>query len=151
MAVKVIVMSDTHGVVRPDVREQLKNCDCIIHAGDFDDERTLEDISEYAPLYSVRGNNDWSLTRLTRTNSFQIEGVRFFLVHDIASLPRGLSDIDVVVYGHSHRYYYCTRDGVTFLNPGSCGRRRFGGGLTLVVMKIDEQKFSVEKIELSVR
>ncbi len=151
MAVKVLVMSDTHGVVRPDVREYLKNCDCIVHAGDFDDERTLDDISEYAPIYSVRGNNDWSLTRLQRTNSFQIEGVRFFLVHDVASLPLWLSDIDVVVYGHSHRYYYGTRDGMTFLNPGSCSRRHFGGGLSLALMKIDGRSFSVEKIELPVR
>ncbi len=150
MAVKVLVMSDTHGVIRPDVREYLKNCDCIIHAGDFADERTLDDISEYAPLYSVRGNNDWWGTRLLRSNSFQIEAVRFFLVHDIASLPRGLSDIHVVVWGHSHRYYYGMRGGMTFLNPGSCGRRRFGGGLSLAIMKINGRNFSVEKIELPV-
>ncbi len=151
MAMKVLVMSDTHGVVRPDVREYLKNCDCIVHAGDFADEETLDDISQYARLYSVRGNNDWWSTRLQRANSFQIEGVRFFLVHDIASLPHRLSDIDVVIYGHSHRYYYGTRYGVTFLNPGSCGRRRFGGGLSLAMMRIDGRNFSVEKIELSIR
>ncbi len=138
------VISDTHGVLRPEVRDCLKECDCIIHAGDFDDAKTLESLEEYAPLYGVRGNNDWDL-KLPLLRRFEIEGLNFLMVHRRIDLPEDLTGVDVVIFGHSHRYFCQLRDGVLWLNPGSCGRRRFGLELCFATLRVDGRNFEVEK------
>jgi putative phosphoesterase len=148
MATLVAVISDTHGILRPQVTEYLKKCDVIIHAGDFDDQETLDSIAEYAPLYAVRGNNDWDLS-LPAVLRFKVEELNFVMVHNRIAMP-ALQGADVAVFGHSHRYYCGTDDGVLWLNPGSCGRRRFGLELSFAMMHIDGKKYSVDKISLSV-
>lgn len=149
LATLAAVISDTHGVLRPQVIQYLKNCDVIIHAGDFDDQETLDSIAEYAPLYAVRGNNDWGL-KLPSALRFKIEGLKFVMVHNRITMPE-LQDADVAVFGHSHRYYCRDENGVLWLNPGSCGRRRFGLELSLVLMRIDGISRTVEKVSLSER
>lgn len=149
MALCAAVISDTHGLLRPEVIEYLKKCDVILHAGDFDDEDTLDWIGEFAPLYAVRGNNDWDMAnRLPHSLRFQLEDLNFFMVHNCADTPRDLSGTDIFVFGHSHRYYEKVQDGVLWFNPGSCGKRRFGGELSLALLRVDGREYSIEKITL---
>lgn len=148
MAVKIGVISDTHGVLRKEVEAVLQTCDYIIHAGDLDDPETLDQLQNLGELYVVRGNNDWWARALMDRLRFTIEGVRFFLTHDRRDISPVLSDRDVVIFGHSHRYFEEWTDGVLLLNPGSCGRRRFGLGLSMAILYIEPSGIRVEKIEI---
>ena len=144
---RVIVLSDTHGLLRPEVLEYLSQADVIIHGGDINTRAIVDKLREYAPLYIVRGNNDkeWA-EGLPQSLTFTIGGVRFFLVHNRKDVPSDLSDTDVVVYGHSHKYACEERNGVLWLNPGSCGRRRFDQEITFAVMTVDGGQIQVEKV-----
>ena len=95
----------------------------------------------------VRGNNDkdWA-EGLAKTLTFSIEGVKFFMVHNKRDVAWDLKDAQVVVFGHSHKYFEREIDGRLWLNPGSCGRSRFGGEVTMAVMTIENGKYIVEKI-----
>lgn len=144
VTVWVAVISDTHGVLRPEVKECLKGCDCIFHAGDFDDEETLKSLKAYAPLYGVRGNND-AMPELPPVRRFKIEGLNFLMVHRRIDVPKNVTDVDMVIFGHSHRYFCQYDGGVLWLNPGSCGRRRFGLELSFVMLRLEGRTFDVEK------
>ena len=139
---RVIVLSDTHGLLRSEVLEYLSQADIIIHGGDINTQSIVDKLREYASLYIVRGNNDkvWA-EGLPQRLTFTIEGVHFFLVHNKKDVPSDLSDTHVVVYGHSHKYACEERNGVLWLNPGSCGRRRFDQEIT-----VDGGHFQVEKV-----
>ena len=150
MSKKIGVISDTHGLLRLNVMEILQTCDCIIHAGDFDREEILEAIQPLASIYAVKGNNDFWARKLRRSLTFTIDGVNFFLVHDRADVARNLGDTDVVIFGHSHRYFNEVIDGRLWLNPGSCGYQRFGGEASMVVMTVDEGKYEIEKIVVEI-
>lgn len=143
----IIILSDTHGLLRPEVLEHLAQADVIIHGGDINTQAIVDKLRGYAPLYIVRGNNDkeWA-EGLPHSLTFAIEDIRFFLVHNKKDVPSGLSDTDVVVYGHSHKYACEERGGVLWLNPGSCGRRRFDQEITLAVMTVDNGQAQVEKV-----
>lgn len=144
---RVIVLSDTHGLLRPEVLAYLTQADEVIHGGDINTQAIVDKLSEYAPLHIVRGNNDkdWA-EDLPHSLTFTIEGVRFFLVHNKKAVPPDLSGVNVVIYGHSHKYAYEERDGVLWLNPGSCGRRRFDQEITFAVMALDNGHVQVEKV-----
>lgn len=144
---RVIVLSDTHGLLRPEVLEHLSRADVIIHGGDINTQAIVNKFREYAPLYIVRGNNDkeWA-EDLPQSLTFSIEDVRFFLIHNKRDVPPDLSDTDVVVYGHSHKYACEDRNGVLWLNPGSCGRRRFDQEITFAVMTVNGGQIQVEKV-----
>ena len=144
---RVIVLSDTHGLLRPEVLKYLSQADIIIHGGDINTQAIVDKLREYAPLYIVRGNNDkdWA-EKLLQSLTFTIEGVRFFLIHNKKDVPLDLSDTNVVVYGHSHKYACEERNGVLWLNPGSCGRRRFDQEITFAVMTVDGGQIQVEKV-----
>ena len=150
MAVRVGIISDTHGLLRPQVVEILKTCDCILHGGDVNKPEILDAIRFFGSLYVVRGNNDkdWA-EGLSKTLSFTIEGVRFFMVHNKKDVGRNLSDADVVVFGHSHKYFEQEIEGRLWLNPGSCGRRRFDQEITMAVMTIENGSYQVEKIVIA--
>lgn len=147
MAVKVGIISDTHGLLRPEVLEILKSCDCILHGGDINKPEILDALRPLASIYAVRGNNDkdWA-EGLAKTLIFSIEGVKFFMVHNKRDAAWDLKDAQVVVFGHSHKYFEREIDGRLWLNPGSCGRSRFGGEVTMAVMTIENGKYNVEKI-----
>lgn len=147
MAVKVGIISDTHGLLRPEVLEILKSCDCILHGGDINKPEILDTLRPLASIYVVRGNNDkdWA-EGLAKTLTFSIEGVKFFMVHNKRDVAWDLKDAQVVVFGHSHKYFEREIDGRLWLNPGSCGRSRFGGEVTMAVMTIENGKYNVEKI-----
>ena len=144
---RVIVLSDTHGLLRPEVLAYLTQADEVIHGGDINTQAIVDKLSEYAPLHIVRGNNDkdWA-EDLPHSLTFTIEGVRFFLVHNRKAVPPDLSGVNVVIYGHSHKYACEERDGVLWLNPGSCGRRRFDQEITFAVMALDNGHVQVEKV-----
>ena len=146
---RVIVLSDTHGLLRPEVLEYLSRADVIIHGGDINTQAIVDKLREYGTLYIVRGNNDkeWA-EGLPHSITFAVEGVRFFLIHNKKDIPADLSDVDVVVYGHSHKYACGERDGLLWVNPGSCGRRRFNQEITLAAMTVDGRHAQAEKVTI---
>ena len=146
---RIVILSDTHGLLRPEVLGYLSQADAIIHGGDINTQDIVDTLRDFAPLYIVRGNNDkeWA-ENLPHSLTLAIEGVRFFLVHNKRDVPPNLTDVDVVVYGHSHKYACEDRGGVLWLNPGSCGRRRFDQEITLAVMTAEAGQFQVEKVTI---
>lgn len=147
---RIVILSDTHGLLRPEVMPYLETADAILHGGDINTQAIVDTLHTYGvPVHIVRGNNDkeWA-EGLPLSLTFEIGGVRFFMVHNKKDIPSELPDIDVVVYGHSHKYACQERDGVLWLNPGSCGRRRFDQEITLAVMEIEQGQPRVEKITI---
>ena len=149
MSTKIAVLSDTHGLLRPEVLEKIAGCDAIIHGGDINKPEIIDRLNEIAPVYVVRGNNDkeWA-ENIPESLTFQIEECRFFVVHNKKFVPKSLDDIDVVIYGHSHKYSEQTINGILWLNPGSCGKRRFDQEITFAMMTVDGRKAEVEKIQI---
>ncbi len=149
MTTRVLVLSDTHGVLRSPVLEAASRCDLLLHAGDFDDDDTYDALAALAPLRAVRGNNDWDMrAKLAPSARFTVEGVSFFMLHNRADAPRPLPRADAVIFGHSHRYYARRENGALWLNPGSCGRRAFGGVLSFARLTVSGREMSVERVAL---
>lgn len=149
MAKKLGIISDTHGLLRPEVMEILRTCDCILHGGDFNRPEILDELRPLASIYAVRGNNDreWA-EGLAKTLRFTIEDVEFFMTHNKKDVAWDLGGAQVVVFGHTHKYFEQMIDGRLWLNPGSCGRPRFGGELSMAVMTLSQGHYQVEKIPL---
>ena len=147
--IRVAIMADTHGVLRPEVERILETCDVIVHAGDFDNQMLYHKLNVDQPLYAVRGNNDrgWS-GGLGQVNRFEIGGVKFIMAHERVDIPSVLKDIQVVIFGHSHMYYQQEISGRLWLNPGSCGYKRFTLPLSMAVMTIEEGTYEVETVWL---
>jgi putative phosphoesterase len=128
-ALRVGVVSDTHGLLRPEARAFLVGCDYIIHGGDVGGAAILESLGAIAPLTAVRGNIDkgsWA-RRLRETELIRLGDVFAYVIHDVSQLdiaPKA-AQVRIVVSGHSHIPKIQERDGVLFVNPGSCGPRRF--------------------------
>ena len=147
--IKMGIISDTHGLLREEVKERLKDCTYIFHAGDVDMPEILDELRTMGFLYVVRGNNDgyWA-QNLRRSLNFSVGNVKFFMVHDRKDAAWELGDTQVVIFGHSHKYFCQEIDGRLWLNPGSCGRNRFGGEVTMAVMTVENGSWEVEKIVL---
>lgn len=126
---RVGLISDTHGLLRPQALAFLAGSDHIIHGGDIGSADILAQLAALAPLTVVRGNNDtgaWA-AGLPETARLRLGGVAVYAIHDLKQLaidPAG-AGVRVVVAGHSHKPSVAERDGVLFVNPGSAGRRRF--------------------------
>ena len=146
---KLAILSDTHGLLRPQVVEHLKTADAILHGGDINKPAIVEQLQQFAPLYIVRGNNDkeWA-EDIPHDLTVTLEGVTFFLVHNKKEVPADLSGVDVVVFGHSHKYAQEEKDGILWLNPGSCGPRRFHQEITMMMAEIEGGTIQVEKIDI---
>ncbi len=144
---KLAILSDTHGLLRPEVTEQLKNVDAILHGGDINKQSIVDALEQYAPLYVVRGNNDkeWA-QHIPHDRTVALGGLVFFLVHNQKDVPADLSGVDVVVFGHSHKYSQTEKGGVLWLNPGSCGPRRFHQEITMMTAEIADGALRVEKV-----
>ena len=144
------IISDTHGMLRPDVTEALRECDAILHGGDINNAKILDALNGIAPTYAVRGNNDKEWARdLPESLCVELHGVRFYMVHNKKYIPTNLENTDVVIYGHSHKYEEKYVDGTLWLNPGSCGPRRFTQPITFALLEIeDNRSFRVKKIEI---
>lgn len=147
---KIAIISDTHSLLYPALLAQLQGADAILHAGDVGSPATLERLQAIAPVHAVLGNNDWLLFHLLpRTLSVPLAGVNFFLVHRRQDVPKRLTDIDVVVYGHTHQYACAQEHGMFWLNPGSCSRPRLSPERTMVLMEAEDGAFQIEKIVLT--
>ena len=144
---KLAILSDTHGLLRPEVAEHLKTADAILHGGDVNKPGIVDQLERYAPLYVVRGNNDkeWA-EQIPHDLTVTLGGVTFYLVHNKKEVPADLTGIDAVVFGHSHKYLLEERDGVLWLNPGSCGPRRFHQEITMMMAEVEDGTLRVEKI-----
>ena len=134
------VISDTHGLLRPQAVAALRGVDGILHAGDVGKEAVLAPLAALAPLVVIRGNVDrgeWA-QRLPPTETLEAGGVLIHLVHDLHDLdldPRAAS-VRVVISGHSHQPSVREQDGVLYLNPGSAGPRRFKLPVTVARLEI---------------
>lgn len=140
------VISDTHGLLRPEALEALRGSDHILHAGDVGKESILADLRAIAPVTAVRGNVDLSpwAGALPMTEMVDIAGHSVYMIHileDIDVDPQA-AGVRVVVYGHTHQPKIVERNGVLYLNPGSAGPRRFD--LPVTVARLDLEGDSVE-------
>lgn len=144
---KLAILSDTHNLLRPQVLEAIRGCDAILHGGDCSSQSVLDTLGQMAPLYVVRGNNDkeWA-DQLPHDLQVTLAGKTFYMVHKKAEIPQDLPGVDVVIFGHSHKYLQEEKDGILYLNPGSCGPRRFHQEITLARMEIQDGEISIEKI-----
>jgi putative phosphoesterase len=153
-ALRVGVISDTHGLLRPQALEALAGSDLIIHAGDVGKPEVLGPLRALAPLHVVRGNVDtgaWGAA-LPMTELVDIGGHLVYVLHDIAELDLDppTAGFAAVIYGHSHHPSIETRDGVLWLNPGSAGPRRFDLPVTLARITIAQGELRPELIALAV-
>jgi putative phosphoesterase len=132
------VISDTHGLLRPEAITALQGVHQIIHAGDIGSADILGQLAAIAPVTAVRGNNDKWAKRLPSSELIVLDQQRIFVVHDIAELVGDplATGYTVVITGHSHKALVSKRQGVLFVNPGSAGPRRFKLPVTLAILKI---------------
>lgn len=146
---RLAILSDTHGLLRPEVVEYLKTADAILHAGDINRQEIVDQLRQYAPLYIVRGNNDkeWA-EHIPHHLTVTLGGVSFYMVHNKKEVPADLSGIDAVVFGHSHKYLQEEQGGLLWLNPGSCGPRRFHQEITMMMAEAKNGALRVEKITI---
>lgn len=145
------VISDTHGLLREEVAVQLRCCDAILHGGDVVRGSILEELRRIAPLYAVRGNADREWAKdLPLLLDVELFGIRVKLVHNKRDLPEELGDTDLAVFGHSHKYMDEVKGGVRFLNPGSCGPKRFRLPVTMAVAEVAGTGIrSIRRIEIT--
>ena len=146
---RIAILSDTHGLLRPEVVEHLKTADAILHGGDINQQAIVDGLRQYAPLYIVRGNNDkeWAVD-IPHHLTVTLGGVIFCMVHNKKEVPADLSGVDAVVFGHSHKYVQEERDGRLWLNPGSCGPRRFHQEITMMMAEVENGEIHVENITI---
>jgi putative phosphoesterase len=138
---RIGLISDTHGLLRPEALVFLKGCDHIVHGGDIGDASILETLRAIAPVTAVRGNNDtaaWA-DAVQETELIELGGVRVYALHDLAKLDidPAAERIRIVVSGHSHRPAVEERGGVFYVNPGSAGPRRFKLPISAAEIRID--------------
>lgn len=147
------LISDTHGLLRPSALRFLEGCDHILHGGDIGKPQILETLAAIAPLIAVRGNNDtgeWA-QNLPETAQIQLGGLAVYLIHDLAQLAIDptAARVDVIVSGHSHKPGEARRDGVLYVNPGSCGPRRFSLPISIAELRIENGLASAHFTQLA--
>ncbi len=153
---RVGLISDTHGLLRPEAVAFLRGSDFIVHAGDIGDPGVLTALAALAPVTAVRGNNDkgpWAKA-IAETEALEVGKALIYVIHDLAELDLdpAASGFHVVVSGHSHKPAVETREGVLYVNPGSAGPRRFT--LPIAVAELDvcggSVKARVSELEVGV-
>lgn len=158
--IRLGILSDTHGRLRPEVLELLAGSDLILHGGDVGDPAILDQLRQLAPVWAVRGNTDTSppLTALPFTVTEELEDgeppgsaiLRIFMVHQREDVPREWltrarsSESRLIVFGHSHRPEIEWRGRCLLLNPGACGHPRFTLPLTLARVTFQDQRIEPE-------
>ena len=152
---KIAVLSDTHGFLRSQVKEIIGQCDAVLHAGDIDEPAIMDEIRDAARpgalVYFVRGNNDWGkwARALPVRADFTLGGMKFSMIHNRRDLPPDPGDRQIIIFGHSHQYTEEVREGRLWLNPGSCGPRRFRQEITMAVLIIEKGSWQAVRMELS--
>jgi uncharacterized protein len=148
------VISDTHGLLRPEAVQALQGVDVILHAGDVGGSGILPALEAAAPVKAVRGNVDhgeWAAD-LRHSEVIDLHGFSFYILHDYQELDLNLkaAGFDAVIFGHSHKPSITWREGVLLLNPGSAGPRRFNNPVTLAIIDIKEGKLDPRIVQLNV-
>jgi uncharacterized protein len=146
------LISDTHGLLRPQALAAIEGSDLIIHAGDVGDPEILERLKELAPVFAVRGNIDtepWAKA-LPETEVVEAGDATIYVLHDVKALDLdpATAGFQIVVSGHSHKPSRAERGGVLFLNPGSAGPRRFDLPVTVALLHLDVSPWKVEFVDL---
>jgi putative phosphoesterase len=151
---RIGLISDTHGLLRREALDALRGADRIVHAGDVGDPAILDALRVLAPLHAVRGNNDhgpWA-DALPEADTFELDGVRVHLLHDVKTLAIDptASDVRVVIAGHSHRPKVHDDGRVLWIDPGSAGPRRFSLPVTVADLTVAGGDASARIVELAV-
>ncbi len=143
---RVAILADTHGLLRPRVLELAAGCDLILHAGDVGRAAIIAELDEIAPVVAVRGNTDYGeLADLPATAAGDLEGLAYRMTHRREDLdPAWPRDADLIVFGHSHRPELEWRSGALLLNPGAVGPRRFKLPLTMALVTVDSGRLVPE-------
>lgn len=148
------VISDTHGLVRPEAVSELRGSELIVHAGDIGRPEVLDELRKIAPVVAVRGNTDrgtWA-EALPATAVLEAGGLSLYVLHDLneLDLDPGAAEFKAVITGHSHQPKIEEKNGVMFVNPGSAGPRRFSLPVTLARLHIRDGNLDAEIVELKV-
>lgn len=149
---RVGVISDTHGLLRPEAENALRGVNLILHAGDVGNPQVLQRLKTLAPVFAVRGNVDteaWA-KELPETSVVQTESASFYMLHNLRALelrPEA-AGFHAVISGHTHQAEQWKRDGVLYLNPGSAGPKRFQLPVTLALLDLGQTPWKVELVEL---
>jgi uncharacterized protein len=151
---KVGIISDTHGLLRPEAQEALTGVDVIVHAGDVGRPEILRELKKIAPVFAVRGNvdrGDWA-AELPLTTVMEFHGASFYILHDLneLDLKPEAANFDFVISGHTHQPEQSEKQGVIYLNPGSAGPRRFHLPVTLALLDLAKKPWRAKVIELNV-
>jgi hypothetical protein len=152
MPTTIGIISDTHGIVRSAALEALAGMGMIIHAGDVGKPAVIDVLNSIAPVFAIKGNVDtdpWA-DELPLTRTVTVEGIRIFVLHNLADLSFDPADqaYRAVISGHSHKPSYEFRTGVLYLNPGSAGPRRFRLPLTVARLSVNGEQLLPEIIPL---
>lgn len=147
------VISDTHGLLRPEAVAILQGSDLIIHAGDIGAPEIVEALAQVAPLKAIRGNVDtqpWAVS-LPATELVEVAGVYVYVLHDLKTLDLkpSVAGFAAVISGHSHKASRAVHNGVLYFNPGSAGPQRFRLPTTLGRLRIEDGKIRPEIVSLS--
>jgi putative phosphoesterase len=148
------VISDTHGLLRPQAVAALRGCSAIIHAGDVGRPEILDELRRIAPVFAVRGNVDhgaWAM-KLPETEIVEVEDCLLYVLHDLDALDLDppTAGFRAVIAGHSHQPKIETRDGVLYFNPGSAGPRRFNLPVSVGRLTLSSGQLQAEIIHLEV-
>jgi putative phosphoesterase len=148
------VISDTHGLIRPETIRALQGVSLIIHAGDVGSPEVLEALQNIAPVVAVQGNTDqdyWA-RKLPVTGVVEIGGISLYVLHNIheLDLDPAASGFSAVIYGHSHQPAIESKNGVLYLNPGSAGPRRFKLPVTVALLKMKGKELTPQIVSLEV-
>ncbi|MFA5984694.1 MAG: metallophosphoesterase family protein [Methylococcaceae bacterium] len=153
MQFRVGLISDTHGLLRPEAKAFLNGSDYIVHAGDIGDPAILDELALLAPVTAVSGNNDhgaW-VHGLNITEQLQVGGTQIYVIHDLKQLAIKPSNmgIHVVISGHSHKPMVDRREGVLYVNPGSSGPRRFKLPISVAELLVEDSIVSARWVDLA--
>ncbi len=149
---RIGIISDTHGLLRPEAERALRGVELIVHAGDVGKAEILAQLKAIAPVFAVRGNVDtetWA-QELPETAMVEAGEANLYVIHNLRQLdlnPKA-AGIDMVISGHTHQAEQWERDGVLYLNPGSAGPRRFQLPVTLALVEFNAEPWRVEIVEL---
>lgn len=143
------LISDTHGLLRPEVLERLQGVDAIIHAGDICDRVTVPALNRIAPTYPVAGNMDAG-NRYPVSDLIEIAGLSIYIIHDIEKLDIDLdaAGIDILIFGHTHRPARFTQSNTLCINPGSAGPPRLNRPVSMAKIRLERQKITTEFLTL---
>lgn len=137
---RIGIISDTHGLLRKEVENKLKDCDLIVHCGDIGKQEVIDKLSELGKVELIKGNvdKDIDISLAPKNKIIEVMNKRIYLIHNIAELNIDLykGNIDIVMYGHSHKSKIYKEDGILYINPGSVGPRRFKLPTTMMKLTI---------------